>query len=137
LLLGQGRQKKVKSMHRHCYHSVQCMGNYFLEAQEAKARWWSVDIWRPVVHGYNNSLVYSAHYCSDVNLKIIVVKLPKEYNVEFEIQWKGTHTYTHTNVCGHPFKWVDSAISATPVANRCIKSSTQPCNLHRQTVAVE
>ena len=32
-------------------------------------------------------------------------------------------------VCGH-FKLVDSAISATPVADRCIKLSTQPCNLH-------
>jgi hypothetical protein len=37
-------------------------------------------------------------------------------------------------VCGHPFKWV---VSATPVAYRCIKSSTQPCNLHKQTLAVE
>jgi transposase len=41
------------------------------------------------------------------------------------------------NVCRHPFKLVDSAISATPVADRCVKSSTQPCNLHRQTLAVE
>ena len=40
-------------------------------------------------------------------------------------------------VCGHPFKLVDLAISATPIADRCIKSSTQPCNLHRQTLAVE
>ena len=32
---------------------------------------------------------------------------------------------------------MDSAISATPIAVRCIKSSTQPCNLHRQTLAVE
>jgi transposase len=47
-------------------------------------------------------------------------------------------TYTiYTRVCGHPFKLVDSAISATPVADRCIKSSTQPCNLHRQTLAVK
>ena len=27
--------------------------------------------------------------------------------------------------------------SATPVADRCIKSSTHPCNLHRQTLLVE
>ena len=52
-----------------------------------------------------------------------------------------THAHTHTTaptrpniqiytiyakVCGHPFKFVDSAISAIPVADRCIKSSTQP-----------
>ena len=43
----------------------------------------------------------------------------------------------YTKVCGHLFKWVDSAISATPIADRCIKSSTQPCNLHRQTLSVE
>jgi hypothetical protein len=36
-----------------------------------------------------------------------------------------------------PFKLVDSAISATPVADRCIKLSTQPCNLHKQTLAGE
>ena len=29
---------------------------------------------------------------------------------------------------------MDSAISATPVDDRCIKSSTQPCNLHRQQI---
>jgi hypothetical protein len=34
-------------------------------------------------------------------------------------------------------KYVDSAISATPVADRFIKLSTQPCNLHRQTLAIE
>ena len=33
--------------------------------------------------------------------------------------------------------YVDLAISATDVADRCIKLSTQPCNLHRQTLAVE
>jgi hypothetical protein len=32
---------------------------------------------------------------------------------------------------------VNSAILATVVADWCIKSSTQPCNLHRQTLAVE
>ena len=37
----------------------------------------------------------------------------------------------------HTFKWVESAISATPVADRCIKLSTHPCNLHRQKLAVE
>ena len=48
------------------------------------------------------------------------------------------YTYTiYTKVCGHPFKLVDSAISVTPVADRCIKSSTPPCNLHRHTLAVE
>jgi hypothetical protein len=36
-----------------------------------------------------------------------------------------------------PFKLVDSAISATPVADRCIKVSTRPCNLYKQTLAVE
>jgi hypothetical protein len=43
----------------------------------------------------------------------------------------------YTKVCGRPFELVDSAILATPVADRCIKSSTQPYNLHRQTLAVE
>ena len=43
----------------------------------------------------------------------------------------------YTKVRGHPFKWVDLAISATPVADRCIKLRTPPCNLHRQTLAVE
>ena len=47
-------------------------------------------------------------------------------------------SYTiHTKGCGHPSKLVDLAISATPVADRCIKSSTQPCNLCSQTLAVE
>ena len=44
---------------------------------------------------------------------------------------------TYTNVCGHSFKLVDLAISATLVADRCIRLSTPPCNLHRQTLAVE
>ena len=30
-----------------------------------------------------------------------------------------------------------SAISATPIADRCVKSSTHPCNLQKQTLAVE
>jgi hypothetical protein len=39
----------------------------------------------------------------------------------------------------YPQKYVDTlqmngfAISATPVADKCIKLSTPPCNLHRQT----
>ena len=37
----------------------------------------------------------------------------------------------------HPFNLVDLAISATPVADRCIKLSTQPCYLHRQRLAVQ
>ena len=51
-------------------------------------------------------------------------------------------TYTQ-KVCGHPFKLVDLAISAKPVADRCVTSSTQPCNLgkacnlHRQKLSVE
>jgi hypothetical protein len=32
---------------------------------------------------------------------------------------------------------VDSAISATSIADRCIKFNTQLCNLHKQTLAVE
>ena len=32
---------------------------------------------------------------------------------------------------------MDSAISATNVADTCTKSSTQPYTLHRQTLAVE
>ena len=43
----------------------------------------------------------------------------------------------YTKVCGHPFKLVDLAISRTPVAGRSMKSSTQPCNLHSQTLSVE
>ena len=38
---------------------------------------------------------------------------------------------TYTKVCGHPFKLVDLAISATPVADKCIESSTQTCK-HKQ-----
>jgi hypothetical protein len=47
---------------------------------------------------------------------------------------------TWTKECGHTFKWVDSAISVTPVADvYTIKhtASTQPCNLHRQSMPVE
>ena len=43
----------------------------------------------------------------------------------------------YTKVCGQPIKIVDWAISATPIADRSIKSSTQPCNLHRQTSTIE
>ena len=45
--------------------------------------------------------------------------------------------HRYTTVCGHSFKLVDLAISATPAADRCIKLSTPPCNLHRQTLEVE
>lgn len=45
--------------------------------------------------------------------------------------------YIYTKYLDTPSKLVDSAISATTNADRCIKSSTQPCNLHRQTLAVE
>ena len=41
----------------------------------------------------------------------------------------------YTTVCGHPLKLVDSAISATPVADRCITLSTQPCKLQRQELS--
>jgi hypothetical protein len=50
------------------------------------------------------------------------------------VLWRYT---VYTKVYGHPFKWVDSAMSATLVADWCIKSSTQPCHLHGQTLAVE
>ena len=48
-------------------------------------------------------------------------------------------SYTCPKVCRHPFKLVYSTISATPVyaADQRIKSSTQPCNLHSQTLSVE
>jgi hypothetical protein len=47
-------------------------------------------------------------------------------------------TYTiYTKVCGHPFELVDLAVAATPVAKMCVKSSTPPWNLHRQTLAAE
>jgi hypothetical protein len=49
----------------------------------------------------------------------------------------GYRYFCINSVCGHPFKLVDSAISATPIADRCMKLSTQPCDLHRQTLAVE
>ena len=53
----------------------------------------------------------------------------------------GNTVYTvytvYTKVCGHPFKWVDSAILAPTIADRCIKPSTQPCHFHRQTLEVE
>ena len=41
----------------------------------------------------------------------------------------------YTKVCGHYFIFVDLAISATPIADRCIKSSIYPYNFHRQTLA--
>jgi hypothetical protein len=44
---------------------------------------------------------------------------------------------TQPTVCWHPFKFVDLTISVTPVADMSIKLSTQPRNLHRQTLAVE
>ena len=50
---------------------------------------------------------------------------------------KISNAYTmYTKVCEHPFKWLDLPISATSVADGCIRSSIQPCNLHRQTWAV-
>ena len=45
--------------------------------------------------------------------------------------------YIYSKVFEHTFKVVDLAISITPVADRCIQLSTQACNLHRQTLAVE
>ena len=49
---------------------------------------------------------------------------------------KGNMVYTiYTKVLGHPYKLVDSAISAA--ADSCIQSRTQTCNLNRQTFAVE
>ena len=55
-----------------------------------------------------------------------------------EVVHTSIEIYTiYTKVCGHPFKLVDLAISAIPVADRCIKSRPQLCNLHRQTLAVE
>ena len=39
--------------------------------------------------------------------------------------WPNVWTYIY-KVCKHPFKLVDPAISATPIADRCIKLSTLP-----------
>ena len=47
-------------------------------------------------------------------------------------EWYYIQKYVET-----AFKLVDSAISATPFADRCIKSSTHKCNLHRQALAIE
>jgi hypothetical protein len=56
----------------------------------------------------------------------------------FSIMVLITSKYTiYRKVCGYPFKWVDLFISATPVADRCIKLSTHPCNLHRQNTIVK
>jgi hypothetical protein len=41
------------------------------------------------------------------------------------------------SVCGHAFKLVDFAISATTVTDSFVQLITQPCNLHRQMLAVE
>uniref|UniRef100_A0A8C8JK10 Nucleolar protein 10-like second domain-containing protein n=1 Tax=Oncorhynchus tshawytscha TaxID=74940 RepID=A0A8C8JK10_ONCTS len=41
---------------------------------------------------------------------------------------------TSPKVYGHP---LDLSISTTPVADSCVKLSTQQCNLHRQTLAIE
>ena len=57
------------------------------------------------------------------------------HNLAYEVY--NIHYTVYTEVCGHSFKLVDSAISATPAVDRCIKSSTPPCNLHRQTLSVE
>jgi hypothetical protein len=50
-------------------------------------------------------------------------------------------TYTvYTIVCGQKYAHLQIGgfgYFSTPVADRCIKSSTQPCNLHRQTMTVE
>ena len=42
----------------------------------------------------------------------------------------------YTKVCGHPFKLVDSGYFSHTRCRRAI-SSTQPCNLHRLTLALE
>ena len=56
----------------------------------------------------------------------------------FSMYSSGSVNYnTSPEVCGHPFRLVDSAVSVILVADRCIKLSTQPCNLHRQILAVE
>ena len=53
--------------------------------------------------------------------------------LSMEIVWLCAWFYTPvSNGCG----W-NSRSSATPVADSCIKSNTKPCNLHRQTLAVE
>jgi hypothetical protein len=62
------------------------------------------------------------------------------YQLPFNKSIKPLHQakYTiNTKACGHPFNLVDSAISTTPVSDRCIKSSTQLCNLNRQRLTVE
>ena len=57
-------------------------------------------------------------------------------DVRAHIVSNGCYTI-YTKVCGHPFKLVELAISATTVSDGGMKSSTQPCSLHRQTLAVE
>ena len=51
--------------------------------------------------------------------------------------WLVLYIYTiYTKVCGHPFKLVDSAISDTYLADRCITSSKSH-ESQRQTLALE
>jgi hypothetical protein len=61
------------------------------------------------------------------------------YICPWEISQKSTNKSIGTAAAVNwvVFKLVDLAISATPIADRCIQLSIQPCNLHRQTLAVE
>jgi hypothetical protein len=69
----------------------------------------------------------SSVYCSCVfRICFGAVLLAWNPNCEIHIQ-----KYVDT------FKWVDLAILTTLVVNLCIKLRTQPCNLHRQKLAVE
>ena len=82
-----------------------------------------------VTHHHLN--IAKTNFLSDVGLSESIGISPAALLSSYQ------NIYYLYKVCGHPFKLVDSAISATPIADRCVKSSTQPCNLPRQTLAVE
>ena len=60
----------------------------------------------------------------------------KSYNNVIERDLSVSNIHYIYKTCGKPLQIVDSTISATPFADRGIKLSTQPCNLHRQKLAV-
>ena len=57
--------------------------------------------------------------------------------IVFNYCFEGVYTLFIHEYVDNPFKVADLAISAKSVAERYIKFSPQPCNLHRQTLAVE
>jgi hypothetical protein len=67
------------------------------------------------------------------------VRIKHFWDLLFHLMKHGTNTLQYIHYI-YKSMWTSlqkSGFGATPVAVRCIKSSTQLCNLHRQTLAVE